>query len=126
MRKTFDIRALVEKVNEKNRTSTCSRDTRDGWNSLLSSILMDADVYAGYNFLGPEDVPAGQLAGIRFATVGGQDLTPVEYFERLSGDKQESFLKGQKNDITPPEEGDDIKCFPDESRRFYYLHSKLY
>ena len=50
-RKTVSLRELVEWVNERNATSTCEPRVREGWNALVNSFLMEADVYAGFAYL---------------------------------------------------------------------------
>ncbi len=120
-RKTVKIAHLVAEVNRKNQLSTCSAEVRQGWNSMLSTILMDADVYAGFNYLGTPDVPEGQLPGILFANAEGIELTPSEYFARLDKCSSERMLKGLEH---APANGD-TKAFPDESRRVYFIHSAI-
>jgi hypothetical protein len=56
------LRDLVAWVNERNRTSTCEPQVREGWNALLSSFLMDAEGYAGFGFLTAEEL-AGEARG---------------------------------------------------------------
>lgn len=63
-KKTVNIKWLVEEINRKNRESTCPRDVRNGWNSLLETIMMQANVYNGHSFLKADEVPAGHLPGI--------------------------------------------------------------
>ena len=64
-KKTFRLADLVDKVNERNRLSTCSPEVRKGWNSLCESLLLESDVYAGFNYLSEKDVPKGHEPGIR-------------------------------------------------------------
>lgn len=63
-KKTVYIRKLIEEVNHKNRNSTCSPLTREGWNHLLECVLHAAGVYEGYSYLRSRDIPPGQLPGI--------------------------------------------------------------
>ena len=54
-RRTVRIGDLINEVNRRNAGSTCSPETRKGWNSLLEGVLSDANVYEGYSFvLGPD------------------------------------------------------------------------
>ena len=121
-RKTFSIAKLVHTVNKRNATSTCSPEVRQGWNSLLSDVLMEADVYAGYNYLGPADIPTGEKPGIAFQQADGTPLTPIEFFERLDAQQEAKFLRGEE--VSPTNNGDN-RVFPDESRRFYYVAQPL-
>lgn len=118
-RKTFSIAKLLHSVNKKNAESTCSAEVRQGWNSLLSDILMQADVYAGYNYLGPEDLPEGELPGIAFETSDGSPLTANEFYERLDVAKSEFEVR-----FTYPKNGDK-RVYPDETRRFYYVDASF-
>jgi len=72
---------------------------------------MDADVYSGFNYI--EDVPEGQLPGIAYETGMGVPLTQSEYYERSGGDR------------SVPLPNTDVRSFPDESRRFYYVHAHI-
>ena len=121
-RKTFSIAKLIHTVNKRNERSTCSAEVRQGWNSLLSDVLMEADVYAGFNYLGPDDIPVGARPGIAFQDKHGNSLTPIKFFERLDAQTEANFLKGEN--VSPTNNGDE-RTFPDESRRFYYVHQSL-
>lgn len=74
-RKTFEVSRLVEMVNGRNRQSTCSPDMREGWNSLLESVLINTDTYAGFGYLTLLEVPQGQLPGIEY----GRENEPPEF-----------------------------------------------
>lgn len=117
-RKTFSIAQMLYDVNQKNTLSTCSAEVRQGWNSLLSTILMGADVYCGYGYLGSKDVPQGQAAGIYFCNAMGVPLTSREYFDRLNEDHRRK--RGE-----PTRYDGDQKSYPDESRRVYYVDSHI-
>ena len=64
MRKTIRLCKLIDQVNRRNRLSTCSPDTRRGWNSLLELCLHDSDAYNGFNYLTAAEIPPGQKPGI--------------------------------------------------------------
>lgn len=64
-RKTVEIQALKDKVNGMLKLSTCSREGRLSLDCLLSSVLSDAGQYKGFRYLTEEEVPEGQLPGIR-------------------------------------------------------------
>jgi hypothetical protein len=63
-RATCKLTDLLDEVNRRNRESTCPREMRAGWNSLLEFALSEAGAYAGYGFLGPKDVPVNEKPGI--------------------------------------------------------------
>lgn len=66
--KKYDIRDLIQLVNDRNKTSVCDRLIREGWNALLECVLHDAGVYAGFGYLTEMKVPAGQQPGIVWGT----------------------------------------------------------
>lgn len=63
-RQTVSIYKLLETVNYRNQHSTCAPEVREGWNSILENILMDAEVYGGFMYLDETQVPKGHLPGI--------------------------------------------------------------
>ena len=77
-RKTVDIIALIDKVNELNSKSTVSKDMRTGWNELLEFILMEANVYGGYKYLDVNRVPHGEKPGIAFGGTPKDNAYPDE------------------------------------------------
>ena len=56
-RKTVKLKEIVDLVNERNKKSTCDPKTRQGWNSLLEQLLMQADNYQGFRLLEQNEVP---------------------------------------------------------------------
>jgi len=89
-RKTVHLRELVTWVNERNRTSTCPADVREGWNALTNSFLMQADAYAGFGYLRADELTGdakGQPAGIIFDPSGENrheypDETRIRFFTK--------------------------------------------
>jgi hypothetical protein len=77
--KTVHLRTLIEEINSRNRSSTCSRDVRKGWNAILDSVLIDANVYAGFGYLSPKDVPKGHLPGIARPLASGQHIDKASF-----------------------------------------------
>lgn len=78
-RKTIEIKTILDNVNRMNAESTVSPAMREGWSSLLESILMDANVYRGFGYLEAHHVPAGQLPGVIRRTVEeGGNVFPDE------------------------------------------------
>lgn len=91
MRKTVKIVDLVDQINAQNAGSYCDPLIREGWNSLLETILRDADAYSGFGYLESKDL-----------TDGAKDR------QCAPGIISRSI-----------EDGGTI--FPDETRRCYYL-----
>ncbi len=89
-RKTVELRELVKWVNERNVTSTCDPKVREGWNSFLNSLLMEADAYAGFGFLRSYELTGeaeGKPPGIIYDTSGNNqhqfpDETRIRFFLR--------------------------------------------
>lgn len=86
-RKTFSVEELKTAINEILATSTCSPDIRKGHMSALEHVLHSTDNYRGFQYLGAEHVPPGQLPGINWGHVGdyeasffNTDNTRVVYF----------------------------------------------
>jgi len=82
MRKTAEIHDLIDIVNHRNRHSTCPPTVREGWNDFLKDILNRADVYGGYRYLSVNEVPVGQLPGIKGETGAYEfpDNTRIQFF----------------------------------------------
>lgn len=76
-RKTFEVADLLEKINHRNMTSTCSSEVRDGWNSIMEEVLMRTNNYAGFSYLTAKEVPNGMLPGIA-QEVDGTNMFPDE------------------------------------------------
>lgn len=94
-RKTFKVAELIKIVNDRNAKSVSSPGTRDGWNSLLEEVLHSTGTYAGYGHYSKDGVPEGHLPGVQWNTETGYYTIGAE------------------------------AVFPDDSRRYYYVHSKL-
>lgn len=77
-RKTINVRDLINKVNNLNSETTCKPDVRQGWCSLLESVLMDCEVYAGFGYLTQDQVPEGHLPGVVADKVNGDHTFPDE------------------------------------------------
>jgi hypothetical protein len=118
-RKTFSVAQALFDINQKNQLSTCSAEVRQGWNSMIETILMAAEVYTGFGYLRSPDLPTGQKAGIRFTNAMGVELTAEEYYDRLTTDHA-----NQKRGLPTRYTGDQ-KSYPDESRRTYYVHGHI-
>ena len=131
-RKTFDIAKLIHTVNIRNNRSTCDASVRQGWNSLLESVLHAADVYAGFNYLEQSqlrDSAQNSEPGIRFVRVFGDIpgpcdtvVEPSEFFEALTAENKDREARKLSGLHCPTGYA---RLFPDESRRFYYTDRKL-
>ena len=64
-RKTIKIETLLAEVNRRNRESICQPKIRQGWNSLLETVLHNTGNYRGFGYLESNMVPAGQRPGIK-------------------------------------------------------------
>jgi hypothetical protein len=51
MRKTVEIKKVVDKANEMLKNSTCSPAERNMLSSFIESFLMDLGMYQGYTYL---------------------------------------------------------------------------
>ena len=80
-RKTISVKRIVEIVNERNEKSTCGKEERDGWNSLLEEILMDTEQYEGFTFLTASQVPCTEKPGIHGED--RSDLTAADIANRF-------------------------------------------
>ena len=88
MRKTFNIKWLIEHVNKFNRTSADSyKDEREGKSMLLETILHEAGVYVGFTYLSARALEGDAMSvGCREQKEDGSwnfddtDRTRVAYF----------------------------------------------
>ena len=80
-KKTISIKRIVEIVNERNEKSTCGKGEREGWNSLLETILLETDNYEGFTFLTDSQVPSTEKPGIRGEN--RPDLTASDIADRF-------------------------------------------
>lgn len=78
MRKTWKINDLVEYVNHLNEVSTCSADTRKGWNEIVEYVLMESDRYKGFVYLTLSEVPKGEKPGVVHGRTPQENVFPDE------------------------------------------------
>lgn len=131
-RKTFDIAELLYTVNSRNAGSTCSPEVRQGWNSLLETVLHGADLYNGYGYLEQGNLKGSAVnskPGIEFREVFGDEpgpcdtvITAGEFFDALSAENAMRERRGECGIHTPFGKA---RVFPDESRRTYYVPRTL-
>ena len=114
MRTTLKIAELLQTVNTRNELSTCSREMRQGWNSLIESVLMAANVYIGFGYLLKAELPRGDyLPGMEYVGPEGDPITAEEWSDEMS---------------TANSEGRKPSCgttYPADSRRTYFVHHAL-
>jgi len=75
-RKTIDVQEIKALVNEFLKTSTCSKDRRQGQMDVLQDILHSTGNYHGFQYLYQDSVPSGELPGI--IVDGTVENTPYE------------------------------------------------
>jgi len=126
-RKTVKLLELIHIVNVTNATSTHDPMYRHGQNVLLENVLMGANVYAGYGYLHASDLKgaaAVELPGIKYIRKSDtREVSPKEFWDALVWENESRKDKG----LPPVGEPSGItRIFPDESRRRYYIHSKLH
>ncbi len=88
MRKTFNIKWLLEYVNELNACSADQfKDERAGHNMVLGKVLMAANAYCGFGYLSARELREDAMSvGIREQHPDGSwnfddtDHTRVKYF----------------------------------------------
>jgi len=116
-RKTVGIAALLKRTNHKLLLSTCSPDVRSGMISVLTGVLHDANVYAGFGYLSRADLKRADRwaedPGIEFRNPEGKECLADVYYAELAKAKEGDYICRY------------TKKFPDESRRFYYIHRAL-
>lgn len=122
IRKTASIASILKRTNYKLLHSTCSPDVRRGMADVLSVILMDAGLYAGYGYITHKQLVDAdnwsEKAGIVY--YDGRSTMEVEpnvYFDELT-ERRERGL--------PADGGRYKKEYPDESRRFYYVANAIH
>jgi hypothetical protein len=82
---------------------------------------MDAGLYAGFGYISEKDlrdIGSNELPGISYHdSRTGSEVEPNLYFDELT-DRRERGL--------PAKGGRYVQEFPDESRRFYYVHHSIH
>lgn len=97
-RKTIHLTDLIEEVNLVNQTSTLTTEQRQGMCLFLESILRKCDAYAGFG-----NYDADGLKGNAIGQPPG-----IIYGYNEAGERDNRF-----------------NVYPDDYRRFYYIHRKL-
>jgi len=117
IRKTASIAAVLKRINFKLLHSTCSGDVRRGMADVLGTILMDAGLYSGYGYLTRADLKRvdnwSEDPGIEFRDPEGKAVLADVYYAEAQKAKAGDYICRYS------------KKFPDESRRFYYVHPAI-
>ena len=77
-RKTIEVEAVKNKLNDMLKNGTQSKDERYGLISAIQTILMDSGNYNGFKYLDESEVPKDELPGIR----PNQDFTNTDETRR--------------------------------------------
>ncbi len=75
-KKTFNVNKFLDTVNSCLANSTCDPKVRDGYLFCLENLLFETGNYAGYRYLTVDEVPEGQLPGVRYDESG--NILPYE------------------------------------------------
>jgi len=87
-RKTIDVEDLVNTVNHILRSHVGSAEKRQGMMNVVEYVLHKTGNYKGFRYLMSDEVPAGELPGIRYengeilpypARFENTDSTRVQY-----------------------------------------------
>ena len=125
-RKTFDIAELLYTVNTRNQTSTCDPAVRQGWNSLLESVLHSSDLYDGYDYIRQEQLresAVSSLPGISYEDMNGVTISSDVFYSRLDAENERRRVTARTS-VHSPSTGEK-RVFPDDSRRRYYVHHSV-
>lgn len=83
-RKTLNVSDFKDMINGYLATSVCNDDVRQGMIEALTTVLHSTDNYKGFRYLQADEVPVGQMPGIRWigdkADFTDADRTRVHYF----------------------------------------------
>jgi hypothetical protein len=86
-KKTIQISALIDMVNERNRSIYGSREGRLARNYFLETILHETGNYEGFRYYSKDELPEGVLAGVIRNDENGERTFPddsrVSYYHAL-------------------------------------------
>jgi len=122
IRKTTNIASLLKSVNHKLLHSTTTPDTRHGMICVLQQVLMDAGLYAGYGYITKSELESiglhNELPGItHYDGITGAEVDSDTYYNELTARREAGKpVFGARH----------VQEFPDESRRFYYVHTAVH
>lgn len=75
-RKTIDVETVIGDINHQLKFSIADKEFREGLISIAEQILMKTGNYKGFSYLTKDEIPLGELPGIR-----PQELEPKEKFD---------------------------------------------
>jgi hypothetical protein len=89
---------------------------------VLESILHDAGLYAGFGYIRREEMEKNELAS---------ELPGITYYDSRTGAEIEcglyfDELTDRRTRGLPARGGRYVQEFPDETRRFYYVHRNIH
>lgn len=91
-RKTVDLQALVNTANGILAYPQMNPEFRSGVCLLLEHALMDSKNYGGFSYLNQNDLPQGDLPGIRVGP-NGEALEFLEAFDNVDDTRRHYRLK---------------------------------
>jgi len=80
-RKTVKVDELVDLVNSMLQNSATSPEYRQGVINVIDHVLHETGNYKGFRYLMEDEVPVGQLPGVRGLPGDYSQLTPEELYE---------------------------------------------
>jgi hypothetical protein len=99
IRKTFQIAPILESVNhffkESENGFGGSPERRQGHIDVIAHILFSAGCYGGFQYLTQDEVPAGELPGIRFSG-DTSDIPKEELFKDTDSTRVRYLIKMTK------------------------------
>jgi len=90
-RKTFEVEAVLDHVNNMLKTNYWSKETRIGMFLVLENILHNTGNYNGFRYLSNLEVGDGMLPGVRFDEETRLILTYPERFENTDDTRREYY-----------------------------------
>jgi hypothetical protein len=91
-RKTFEIATFMETANTMLRQPAGSAHARGQIATLIETTLMGAGVYAGFRYLALNELPDGELPGVRMGP-NGDVLSYEERFLNTDDSRRQYFFK---------------------------------
>lgn len=91
MKKTINVKSVVESLNEVFAKSICDHNIRIGQISVIEQILHKSGNYKGFRYLLQHEVPVGELPGVRYDS-NGEILPYPERFNNTDPTRVEFFV----------------------------------
>ena len=91
-KKTMSVAKFLDTMNSCLKNSTCDVAVRDGMLFALEHVLFETGNYAGYRYLLQNEVPEGELPGVRYDEDG--NILPYETrFLDTDGSRRHYYAK---------------------------------